>query len=449
MRNSASRARRGRARFPARLLVGVGAIGLALACGRTASGPGTSLPALDPTDTDPALGYERPPVLHASEVLPPELREGPDHRVEDRVTTDGFHHVFRVESRFGAFEAVGDDLLRVRLKEIAALAVLAERGATAEFAEAVARALASPVVATWNLVRHPVDSIVGVPKGAWRAVRRAAALAEGERSELEDGALTAFIGFESVKRELAHRLGVDPYSSNRVLQRELNRFAWAAYAGGLPARFVPFQRRPERAAAGPASGRERLETLLLHYPPEDLRRLNRIELAVMGVPEDLADTFLGHPWYSPRHETLLVASLAGLDLTTDRSAFLALAVDATSESDALYYQRSGELLQAYHEHGPGLLRIAPVGRATGAVSRDGALILPLVADLAVWSRPFESLARGATEAAESAALDSGVELLVSGRLSAKARRELEARGIRATEQAFEALGAPPTASLRR
>ena len=61
-----------------------------------------------------------------------------------------------------------------------------------------------------------------------------------DRSEFEDTGLAAIIGFETQKRLLAAKLDVDPYSSNKVLQKQLNRFAWAAYAGSLPSMFVPF-----------------------------------------------------------------------------------------------------------------------------------------------------------------------------------------------------------------
>ena len=69
----------------------------------------------------------------------------------------------------------------------------------------------------------------------------------------------------------------------------------------------------------------------MDYSPEDLRRLNRIELAVMGIPEPLSDELIGHPWYSPRHATALVEALAALDLTQNRSAFIEAAVSAKSE----------------------------------------------------------------------------------------------------------------------
>jgi hypothetical protein len=40
------------------------------------------------------------------------------------------------------------------------------------------------------------------------------------------------IGFSDTKRKMAIKLGVDPYSTNPVLQHELDGIAWASFAGG-------------------------------------------------------------------------------------------------------------------------------------------------------------------------------------------------------------------------
>ena len=177
-------------------------------------------------------------------------------------------------------------MLRIRVHEIEALAALGEMSASREFTTAVGNALKSPFVATWNLITRPVDSITGLPVGAWNHLKRTSELAKGERGEFEDSAVREFIGFESKKRVIAHRLGVDPYSSNKELQKRLNRFAWVSFVGGLPSMFVPFtgdeQPRDETAPAAPS---DRMSEILLDYSPEDLRRLNRIEMAVMGIPE--------------------------------------------------------------------------------------------------------------------------------------------------------------------
>ncbi|HKJ25548.1 MAG TPA: hypothetical protein VKB65_12035, partial [Myxococcota bacterium] len=198
----------------------------------------TVLRELEAADVDPDAGYEALPERHAAELLPPELLSSPHHRVRDAVGSDGFLNLYVIDSDFGVFEAAGDDLLRQRVHEIEALAELDRMQKRDEFAKAMAAGLKSPFVAAWNLIRDPVDSILGVPEAAWEAVKKTAEIGKRERGELEDSGFRELIGFEAKKREIAFQLGVDPYTSNRVLQKELNRFAWAAYLGGLPFAFV-------------------------------------------------------------------------------------------------------------------------------------------------------------------------------------------------------------------
>lgn len=423
---------------------------LALACALACASPPavrTTLPALAEGDTDPAAGYEQPPVLRAEDLLPASLLRSEHHRVAPEVVSDGFIRRYRIESEFGAFEAHGDEMLRERVSEIRALAALAEVSKSREFARAMSQGLQVPFVAAWNLIRSPVDSITGLPAGAWGLVQRAADLATSERGELEDAAFREFIGFEARKREIAARLEVDPYSSNRVLQRELNRLAWVTYAGGLPfMQLVPFQKvgvpREPVLAAG---GGDRIRDLLLHHSPEDLRRFNRIELAVMGVPPEERSAFLTHPWYSPRHATVLVDALAAVEPAEDHATFLRLARSARSEYDAFFFQRAAELLRAYHESAAPLGRFVGVAGVPAAHSAEGRLLVAADADYVVWTRPVERFAESIQEelAGDGRVVSAG--LLLSGGLSPRARAELERRGIAVVERALESLGPQPVA----
>jgi len=407
------------------------------------------LPELSAGDVDPSAGYEPLPTRRAADLLPPELLDGPHHRVRDAVGSDGFLNLYVIDSDFGTFEAAGDDLLRIRLHEIGALAELDRMQKREEFAKAMGEGLKSPFVAAWNLIRDPVDSILGIPQAAWDGLQKTAELTRRERGELEDSGFREFIGFESKKRELACQLGVDPYTSNGELQKQLNRFAWAAYLGGLPFALVPFQDAPEGAEIRPPSedADQRLRDILRHYAPEDLRRLNRIELAVMGVHAELADRFLAQPWFSPRHGTILVGSLVALDLAVDRPVFIETALVAGSEADARFYQRAAELLRAWHERRTEVARITAGERAVMGLTIEDGLVVPLAVDHAVWSRPAEAIAERVA-AARDATGAGRARLLVSGTLSERARAGFARHGIEVTERAFEQL-APRVAGAAR
>jgi hypothetical protein len=425
----------------ARVLALLGALAAA-GCAATPKPP-VELPTAAERRATETAGFELPPVHDARDLLPPELLEGPHHAVAEKVYTDGYSHVFTIVSDFGTFHARGDEMLRIRLDEIEALAAMREMGATKEFATAAAKAIASPFVATWNLITSPVDSILGIPKGAWEAVRQTSELARGQRGELEGSAFKELIGFEAKKRQIAGELGVDPYSSNKPLQKELNRFAWAAYAGGLPSIFVPFTPEPRSADGDPtgASAEDRLREILRHYSPEDLDRLNRIELAVMGVPKPLSDEFIRHPWYSPRYETVLVENLSALDLAADRRAFIEAAITADSEEDARFYQRIAELMRRYNDDVGRIDRIVAIDGTLAGYAADGTLVVPLAADHVVWSPSTAALAESVTKAVPDDIEIRKTELLLSGTLSPKARAKIEGRGVGVVDRAFDRLKA--------
>lgn len=411
---------------------------LALAGCASTPEAGLRLPTRQERVSAAAAGFEVGPVRKAHELLPANLLEGPHYRVGEEVVTHEFVNHYWITSDYGDFEAAGDDQLHTRIREIEAIAAMREMSKTAEFAGAAAEALKSPFVATWNLVTNPVDSITGVPVVAWEAIQNTARLARGERGEFEDSGWVEFIGFEAKKRQIAREMGVDPYSSNKALQRQLNRFAWAAYAGGLPFMFVPFV-EDDGVAEEELAPAERLNEMLLYYSPEDLRRLNRIELAVMGVPKPQRDEFVRNRWYSPRHQTVLVEALAALDLSEDRSEFVRVAATASSEDEARFYQRTAELLRTYGDHVTPIRKIVAVDSALMGYTEQGDLVLPLPADYAVWDPSTEALALAMTRAPPSEGPSDSLELVLSGTLSPMARQRIGALGVVVTERAFENL----------
>ena len=413
-----------------------------------ASTPGTLVMAPTPEEITAArsAGFEVSPVRSASDLLPPELFYGTHFQVTEQVITKDLANHYEISSAFGDFQVSGDELLRTRIHEIAALAAFEEMSTTAEFANAAANALKTPFVATWNLITNPVDTIGGIPAEAWGAVQLTSRLARRERGELEGSGLFELIGFESRKRQIARELTVDPYTSNKALQEQLNRFAWAAYAGELPFLFVPFVNEEDTNRDGSAPT-DRLTEILLYYSPEDLRRLNRIELAVMGIAKPLSDEFIGHPWYSPRHQTVLVEALAALDFSADRAIFIRAAVTATSENEAYFYQRTAELMRAFSDRVSPVRRIVSIAGAPSGYTESGTLVLPLPADYLVWDPQTAALAHALAESPPAELPIAHTELVVSGTISPMARQHIEALGITVTERAFERLRGEPAPSV--
>jgi hypothetical protein len=354
------------------------------------------------------------------------------------VRSDGFFRLFRIESDFGPFEAASEFGLRERIQEIRALAALREVAATPHFAAALEVARREPCVERWHLLEAPASGPEGVPAAARQEILRIDSIPPDARTPVETEQREAVLGFDAARRRLARRLGVSPYTSNPVLSAALQPAAWATSAGGLPLAALPDLRGssvaplPEDVVPG-----ARLEALYQQDSPEDLRRLNRLELAVLGVQPSLADRFLDHPAFTPRTATGVVESLVALEPARDRYRFVEQALAARSEADALFYLMAALVLRAEHGDDERIARVLALGeRGVAGLATDGTLIVPAPVDELLWTRPVRRFADSVAAARPGADVVRAREVRATGRVSALARKELEARGIRVEEGVF-------------
>ena len=183
--------------------------------------------------SDQPVVYETPGILDAYEILPPELLEGKDYWVGRRVVSYGLNNRYTINSHFGKFEANGEEMLRIREHEIKAIGGLREIKKTKAFGEAFKKAATSPLKGAQALITDPVATVKGIPKGIGKFFGRIGEMTKGGRGDQEDGYAKELIGFAKVKRQYAYKYGVDVYSSNEVLQKDLNSVAWAGFAGGM------------------------------------------------------------------------------------------------------------------------------------------------------------------------------------------------------------------------
>ena len=99
------------------------------------------------------VGYEPPATLNASQILPPDLLSGPNHRVEERIANDGYLNTYRVGSKFGTFTAVSTAMLRKRIGEINAMVRMEQIKNTKEFTTSLKEAGMDTLVVSKTLSR--------------------------------------------------------------------------------------------------------------------------------------------------------------------------------------------------------------------------------------------------------------------------------------------------------
>jgi hypothetical protein len=379
--------------------------------------------------------YENPPTLKASKYLPPKLFKSKYHTVDEKVDTFGFTNSYRINTEFFIMDIQGDDTLRKRVQEAYALAAMEKMKKTKQFGKAAKNAAKAPFSFAKNLVTSPVDTVTSVPKGLWRYITRAGEMVVGNREEVEDSVGKELLGFSAAKRKLAYQLGVDVYSTNSTLQSELNSVAWASFSGGF---VVGLAMTPVKVLSLTKTS-HRMGKVLRDNAPEDLRKLNRKKLQGIVSKEVLVKKFLKHPYYSPRHETILVDALHTMKETRNIDKFIYRANTAESYEDALLFQRIAELLSEYHENVSPIKKIV-IGPTRGlpmAVTKDNKLIMALLVDYGVWSRPAAEWIGELAKANHRVDPNRKIELWITGTLSVLAKGEIESLGISVIEKAFD------------
>jgi hypothetical protein len=379
-----------------------------------------------------AQEFEEAPVLSAAAILKPEFAVG----VRDAVPTYGGRNGYMIDCAYGTFEADGNTMLVRRQREIAAIARLREISRTDEYKNALAAAAKSPAQVATGLIKHPVSTVTGVPKGLWKFMNRTGQgikeRVEGrQRSEYEDSNAAQLIGFSKAKRDVALNLGVDPYSSNEALQRELNGVSWAAYAGKMT---FSLATAPVGGGAGmalTATGvTSTFEQALRDQSPGDLRLANLKRLLAMGLSRADADAFLNNTAFSPSVQTALVLHLNALDGVANRGAFVRLANEQSMlEGDALFFAETSRILAQLHTDGRTLARLDTLDILPVALGTDGTAIVALEWDYAAWTQNAANFVAQLKTATIGGKTPAGYVVALSGDATPLAQQQLKAAGI--------------------
>lgn len=401
--------------------------------------------------------FEVPPVLEADRYLAPDVLRGDHHVVGDAVRNDGYMNTYAIDSEFGEFEAYGEPLLAIRLREIEALAELDELSKTKVFAAALAKGAMSQVTTVTEFATHPVDTVKGVPGGVKRMFKRTkrtvkkgteaakdlvddseeadagAEPGEGSKDGEDDGALKEgaeagqkyakkYFGVSGAERRWAEKLGVDPYSANEVLRREIKKVAKVDAAGGLTVRLAPIPRIPG------VSYIKDLSKLVWRTDPWELREINRKALVAMGGDTELVEEFLGNAFFNPSAQTFLVSVLSDLPSVEGRSLVVGLAALAESQEEASFFIQAIKMLAGFKGSGVQITGLLGGGRLPGVLTGDARLVLLIPVDHIFWTEGIAAAADGPFAQVGKDLSIMSRELWFRGRVSERCRKELGARG---------------------
>ena len=413
---------------------------------------------------------ETEPTLPAPALVQPALLSGPNFRVIPEVQVRGYMARFLIDTPYGPLTADSADLLAVRVSEIPALEALDRASRTDAFAHALAERGRKTGAAVANVVAHPIDSVTGLPSGVVRYLRkqvdtwtgRAQSLADQTSRHAENrgdpfrapiGPMTAgrdragdeetandpkksrawyaragseagretkrYLKYSQQRREMAKYLGVDPNSTNPILNEMLDSLAWAAVGGNFSAGEA--LGAVTGTAATVISDTGKINQFVLEQEPEQLRETIHKRLLKYCSDDDSIRSFLRRGAFSDTLRVELTESIEKLGATESCNDLIELAATTRAEVEARYLTDALQLVRR-RVPAPAGGKLLVVGAALAWRSPDGAIVLPLPVDYLTWSHDIGDF----FDQSEFAVRNKTV--LIAGEASMTAQRKLTDRG---------------------
>lgn len=374
--------------------------------------------------------FEAAQLFNASSVLPADLLSGPNHQVGSVVTNDGFLNIYTINSKYGEIQAVSTAKLRKYIHEINAAARMDAVKGSDEFKSGIKEKAGDIVEGAKGLVTDPINTVGGAVSGVAKLFSRGKEnLFGGSRSDAEGSRLADLTGLSKTKRDYAFEFGVDVYSRNEIMQKQLDALAKAGNAGSLVMSAVLMAVPGAAGTVVTVTGStELMNNVLRDSAPADLRKMNRTKLNAMGVSKDVSDLFIGNGIYTPREQTILVAAIDSMGNTKNRSEFIKFAVLTDNADMAFFRQRQAQMYAGYNKSINPVNSFITIGDISVAKTKDNKIVFNVPLDYMSWTKGLATVARILTQ--EVALMDdvTGREIWVAGKFSPTAKKSLKKMG---------------------
>jgi hypothetical protein len=396
----------------------------------------------------PDNGFEAVPDRHPAELLPAAMVAGANFEVVDPVHGDGLMNHFVLDSRFGKFDAYGRAALAIRIREVAALTELAKTSDVQIAADGVVQGVQSEVKTAADVVTHPVKTVTGIPQGithlfAGYKARGQEAVADARSDASGAGASAGagetahkvaaesekaaqsyaehYLGITAAERDYYRKLGVDPYTDNRVLHDTIRRDAKISAAAGFGIKFASLPALPGIGIT------QRVVDSIYNEDPAAIRERTRKTLAGYALTAAEIDSFMNAPRLSPTRQVVLLSAAQALDGVAQRAELFRRALGLDSDEEVQVYLRSVGLLVKAHTSRPVAAVIAGV-RLPAALRADGSVVVCGAFEAVFWTEDVARLDAQLTKALPSSAANAARELWIAGTLSERARAAAHDRG---------------------
>lgn len=376
-----------------------------------------------------AADYENPPVFSAAALLGPDA-QGQGYKVQERVGSDGYLHIYKVETPWGIVSVQGDQMMHMRIKEIHALDAMDQTANSKEFGDALVSAGLKPVEFAGNLVTHPVNTVKNTVTGVGQLF---SSIGSGIRNagKTQDTMVESVTGAAKQRRLIAYNYGIDPYTDLVPLKDKLDQMSRAAAAGGLAVTGA-FIMIPGAAGTiiSNVSSAQTLNEMVRDDTAAQLMDINRKTLRKTGANRDLIEKLLVNPNYTPTDMTAFAGALGTMGKLQNVDVLIGRAVKVDDRDEAFFMRRNAELMSA---------RQAKVGDITGfvslpsmplpiATSRSNGLTGVFALDTLAWTKDNSEAITALTEAARAQGMNGPLILSITGSATPLAQQQLAALG---------------------
>ena len=381
--------------------------------------------------------YEQPPVINATDLLPASALSGPGFTVAPQVPTNGAMGQYTIiadpavfHDDAGTYYVESLDMLKIRLSEIPAIEALDGMSNSSVFVQALASSAVRPVTAAANMVMHPMDTVTGLPGGVGDLFGRVSlgasqiassatnSFGSGEAAAQTGNATLAALGYEQVRRQLAQKLHVDPYSTDPILTKKLNHVAWVMFSARMTV-MVAMTAVPGSLIISSVTF---TNDLVYQTPKADLIILVQKKLKHFGLsPEEIA-AFSSNTALPISLQVTAVGNLDALgDIPGRRAAAVAIG-NTMTEYQARFLVTSLGMLKQWSQQQSPITRIRVPGVFI-ATDQNGTTIGPAPVDYLSWTQRIA----GFVTDPQLMAMHNRV-LLTTGGMTPLANQQLTANG---------------------
>ena len=237
----------------------------------------------------------------------------------------------------------------------------------------------------------------------------------------------------SAKRQIAGRLGVDPYTDFKPLAGKLDEIARVTALGNLTVG-AAFTAIPGGAGMVISSSRtaQSLGQLVTDKTSTELRAINRSRLAAMGVANNVADAFLNNQVYTPLDQTSIVSSLMQMRGVKNRQLFIQRATNAIDRDLVFFLRRRAELTAEYHNGVESFTEFIDTSGVPLNVTRSGRIVAIFPLDGLAWTQTTNNAVAAIDRELKRRKLED-VEIRITGSATASVRRGMQELGWKLVE----------------